>query len=67
MIKQLVFVIALAAAMGAAYPAFAYIGPGAGLSLLGTLWGVLVAILAALGFIVAWPVRRMLRRRRERQ
>lgn len=43
--------------------AMAYIGPGAGLSLLGALWALLVALGTALVFVIAWPVRRMLRRR----
>jgi hypothetical protein len=41
----------------------AYVGPGAGLSLLGALWGLLVAVAAALAFIILWPMRRMLRQR----
>src|SRR3546814_10627391 len=44
------FIAALAAA-GLAFgatPALAYIGPGAGLSLLGALWGVVAAVAAAL-------------------
>lgn len=44
--------------------ASAYIGPGAGLSLLAALWALVVAVVTALAFVVAWPVRRMLRRRR---
>lgn len=48
----------------AAAPAAAYIGPGAGLSLLGALWGVLAAVFAALLFMVLWPLRRLSRRRR---
>lgn len=47
-------------------PALAYVGPGAGLSLLGTLWGVLIAVLAAVSFLVLWPLRRLLRQRRAR-
>ena len=45
-------------------PAMAYVGPGAGLSLLGAFWGLLVAILAALAFVVVYPVRRMMRARK---
>lgn len=48
----------------AAAPAMAYVGPGAGLSLLGAFWGLLVAILAALAFVVIYPVRRMMRARK---
>lgn len=47
-----------------ANPAFAYIGPGAGISLLGALWGLIAALIAALGFVLFWPLRRLRRRRR---
>lgn len=46
-------------------PAMAYIGPGAGLSLLGALWGLVAAVGAALLFVLLWPLRRMMRRKRE--
>ncbi|HEY1075906.1 MAG TPA: hypothetical protein VGE51_04395 [Fontimonas sp.] len=46
-----------------AMPAQAYVGPGAGLSLLGSLWAVVVAVFAALFFVVMWPLRRMMKRR----
>jgi peptidoglycan/LPS O-acetylase OafA/YrhL len=48
-----------------ALPANAYVGPGAGLSLLGALWALIAAIAAAIVFVVAWPIRRMRRRKRE--
>ncbi|REK19380.1 MAG: hypothetical protein DWQ37_00845 [Planctomycetota bacterium] len=39
-----------------------YIGPGAGLGLIGALVGLFLAVLRALGFVVFWPVRRLLRK-----
>lgn len=65
--RKLTALVAMAAAAGLAFasgPAAAYIGPGAGLSLLGALWGVLAAIFVALLFLAAWPLRRLLRRTR---
>jgi membrane protein implicated in regulation of membrane protease activity len=44
--------------------AFAYIGPGAGISLVSGILGVLGAIFLGLFAILAWPVRRMLKRRK---
>lgn len=58
-------ILALTLFAGMVSPALAYIGPGAGLSLLGALWGLLAAIGAALLFVVSWPFRRMLRRKRQ--
>lgn len=54
--------IGIGAATVAASPAFAYVGPGAGLTLLGALWGLIVAVVLSVGFILLWPIRRMLRR-----
>lgn len=57
---------AVAAALTLTLPliAQAYVGPGAGLSLLGALWALLIALGTALLFVVAWPLRKMIRRRR---
>lgn len=52
---------------GLAAPALAYIGPGSGISLLGGLWGVLVAIVLAIGAILIWPIRYMFRRLRRKR
>lgn len=43
-------------------PALAYIGPGAGITMLGALWGVVVAVLLAIGAVLFWPIRALLRR-----
>ena len=43
---------------------FAYVGPGAGIGLLGALWGLIVGVILALGIILIWPIRFMLKKRR---
>lgn len=52
-----------ALAVLASAPALGYVGPGAGLTLLSALWGLLVAVVAAMAFLVVWPIRRWRRRR----
>lgn len=53
----------LALALTASETAFAYVGPGAGLSLLGALWGLIAAIGAAILFVILWPLRQARKRR----
>lgn len=60
---QVIRTVAVALAVGIAGPVAAYIGPGAGLSVIGAFWGLLMAVFAALAFIVSWLIRRLLRRR----
>lgn len=45
-------------------PAHAYIGPGAGVTMLGALWGVILAIIFAVGGLLIWPIRALLRHRK---
>jgi len=52
------FLFALAA------PAQAYVGPGAGVSLIGAAIGLIFAVVLALGVIVLWPLRRLLKHRK---
>ena len=44
--------------------AMAYVGPGAGVTLVGALWAVIVAIVLMGGGLLAWPLRVFLRRRK---
>ncbi|WP_020399449.1 NfeD family protein [Kordiimonas gwangyangensis] len=62
--KKFSMLLAAVATLGITASAQAYVGPGAGLSLLGALWALLVAIFAAVGFILAWPMRKWLRKRK---
>lgn len=61
--RAILHTAAAAAALALAAPATAYVGPGAGLSLLGALWAVVAAVLAALFFVAMWPIRRLMKRR----
>jgi membrane protein implicated in regulation of membrane protease activity len=48
-------------------PAAAYVGPGAGISVLGSLLGILATIFVAIGAILFWPVRKMMKRRKAKK
>jgi hypothetical protein len=48
--------------LGTSGTAYAYVGPGAGLSLLGALWGLVIAVGVAAGFVLFWPLRQYRRR-----
>ena len=48
-------------------PAAAYIGPGAGISVLGSLLGILATIFVAIGAILFWPIRKMMKRRKAKK
>jgi len=62
--KHLYVVMAIALGLWLANtaPASAYIGPGAGITMLGALWGVIMAVVIALGAVVWWPVRALRRK-----
>jgi hypothetical protein len=44
--------------------AAAYIGPGAGVGFLGSLWALLVGVVLAVAAILIWPLRKLWRRLR---
>ena len=56
------FLFALTFVLGFGQDASAYIGPGAGLSMLGAFWGLVVAVVAALSFLLLWPLRKMFKK-----
>jgi len=47
--------------------ALAYIGPGAGISVVGSLLSIIATFFVAIGAILFWPIRKMLKRRKERR
>lgn len=53
--------------LGFALDAQAYVGPGAGISVLGALIGLVSAIFLSLWAVLRWPFRRMMARRRAAQ
>jgi len=44
--------------------ATAYVGPGAGITLIGALWAVIVAFVFMIGGLLLWPLRALLRWRK---
>lgn len=48
----------------AAMPAHAYVGPGAGITLIGALIGLVSAIGLALWAVLRWPFRRLMAKRK---
>jgi hypothetical protein len=56
--------LTLVLTLGSINTAAAYVGPGAGLNLLGALWGLLAAVIATLSFVLIYPFRRLLAGRR---
>jgi hypothetical protein len=61
----LILALALGVVLADATPALAYFGPGAGITMLTALWGVVLAVLLAVGAILVWPIRALMRRRRQ--
>ncbi len=59
-------VVALAAAIAVHAPAaFAYVGPGAGLGMLASLFAMVLAVLATVVGIILWPIRKLRQRRKK--
>ncbi len=59
-----VFFVGAVAYVCVAMPAAAYVGPGAGITLIGALIGLVSAVFLAVFAILRWPIRRYLARRK---
>jgi len=60
-------ILVLSLFLAVSSPALAYIGPGAGISVLGSLLGILGTIVVALGAVVLWPIRKVIKRRKQQK
>lgn len=58
-------ILGAACLVAVATPALAYVGPGAGVSLIGSVIGLLLTLGTAVWVIVFWPLRAMLRRKKK--
>ena len=54
-------------ALAASDPVFAYVGPGAGLTFIGSLLALVTAVLAGIFGFVWFPIKRLLRSRKAKQ
>ena len=63
------FIAALSAILllAATADAQAYVGPGVGITLIGSFIGLVATVFCAVGAILMWPIRRLLKKRRERK
>ncbi len=48
-------------------PAFAYIGPGAGIPFIGSFLGFIVTVFLVIGAILFWPIRKILKKRKAKK
>ncbi len=60
--RKLITVVAVLVSALLAPPAIAYVGPGAGITLLGALWAVVAAVVLAVMGVMIWPLRLLWRR-----
>ncbi|WP_395376216.1 FeoB-associated Cys-rich membrane protein [Marinicella sp. W31] len=45
----------------------AYVGPGAGIPIIGSLIGIIVTVVLVLAAILFWPIRKMLKKKKNNQ
>jgi len=60
MLKLLTLILLTCFLLVLASPALAYIGPGAGISVVGSLLSILATFFVAIGAILFWPLRKLI-------
>ena len=50
-----------------AFPALAYVGPGPGLTMIGSLFTLVGGVIVALAMVLLWPLRLLVKRVRARK
>jgi hypothetical protein len=63
--KNRITLLLLSAMCTAPGVAYAYIGPGAGIGVIGSFIALLMGIFVAIGVIISWPVRYAMKRRKK--
>ena len=67
MIKTITLILLALVLLTPVRTALAYVGPGAGMSVVGSLLSILATIVIAIGAIVFWPLRKFMKRRKARR
>jgi hypothetical protein len=62
-----IYLVLLACFLGSPCDGLAYFGPGAGVSMLGAMWGVIIALIFTITGIVLWPLRILLKRMKKKR
>ncbi len=65
--KTITFILLALVLLTPVSTAVAYVGPGAGMSVLGSLLSILATIVVAIGAIIIWPLRKFMKRRKTRR
>ena len=64
---QFLFIASIVIVITLPSPLCAYVGPGAAITMFGALFAVLAAVVFAIGGILFWPIRSLLRKIREKK
>jgi hypothetical protein len=67
MSKTMIQILLVFILLASVSPAPAYIGPGAGISVLGSLLSILATVFVAIGAVLFWPLRKLMKRRKARR